>query len=281
MSKSTKKPSSPPAGVRRPVRGNPNLRYVVICILLVASLVYLPALIALACGAKLALLFITPDGLILSGKSGSLVYQKNGVRRINTPPANTSTVYRQFVKSTLGDFSSLWRGLTQTQQNSWLNAEGFTTKNRVGKFNPTKGKRLYTKLNFNLTVIGVADISDAPAPVAVPAPAINVQPIADESASTLSAVPTNTDAALGVVFEATPVLSFGSNSPGRNKFREFWALSDSTSVLITSAALYARYETRFGTLAVGDTFFIKASYISNVTGQQSADSNVWKVVVEA
>lgn len=282
MSKSKTKSSPPaPKGTKRPIRSAPWLRYSVITILAVACIIYLPAIICMAGIAKLAVLIVMPEGQIRSGKSGSVVWQKNNRMRVNTYPANTSTVFRQFVKSTLADFSGLWRGLTQSQQNGWIGAEGFTTKNRVGKFNATKGKDLYVKLNFNLAQIATADISDAPSPVAVPAPNFSATPTADESSAELTMTTDNDAATLGIIFEATPPLSAGSNSPGRNKYRVFKAYADSTSIAITPAALWTAYETRFGNLVAGDIIFVRASYISNVTGQQSFDSVTTKIVVAA
>lgn len=200
--------------------------------------------------------------------------------RVFAFPALVRNSYTTFVRSTLADFSSAWRNLTQSEQNGWINAKGITTKNRVGTFNETSGKTLYVKLNFNLAQLGVAGIDDAPSPVAVPSPIVNVVPLADLSDTKIVFTFNNTDAALGNTYEATTKLSFGVNRPKENAFRVIAATDDSTSP-ISETDLWDAYETKFGALAVGDCFFMRATYISNVTGQQSVSSQVYKIIVVA
>lgn len=235
---------------------------------------------AVVAGTKFALLVALPEGQIRSGKSGTVVWQKNGRMRVNAFPALVQNAFTTAIRATLGSFSGAWNSLTQAQQNGWLNAEGWTSQNRIGQTVILKGKTLYVTLNTNLETIGETPIDDVPARESVPSPLFSASPTADVSSTQINMNFDNTDAAYGFSLEATNKLSFGSNSPGRNKYKSFFAVPDSAAALGLTD-IWDAYAARFGAPVAGEVFFIRALYISNTNGQASGRSQSWKVVVSA
>lgn len=300
MTNKSKKPS-PPKGTKQPVRQAPWAASVAVTLLAIVTLIFapmlagahdllqhstsaaswlVPGLIVVGAGIKLGVLYTTPEGMQLSGKSGSIVWLKNYVRRIKGNTPTVRTVFTTYVRATFASFSSLWNSLTQPQQNGWNNGKGHAIINRLGKSIELAGKALYVRLNCNLTNIGVSPITNFPAPVGVPAPQLTSTPAADLSATTLDVIFDNGSTSYGYLIEATSIMSFGTNRPGRNRFRVIDS-KDTSNTSPLNTTLWTKYVTRFAVPAAGDVFFIRVRYISNVSGNESIPSEVFKVVVAA
>lgn len=228
---------------------------------------------------KFGLLVLLPEGQIRSGKSGTVVWQKNGRMRVNAFPALVRNSFTTAVRAILSNFSGDWSGLNQSAQNGWLNAEGWTTTNRVGQVVPLKGKQLYITLNTNLDTIGVAPLVLAPDRTSVSVPLYSATPTIDVSSTAITMNLSNDDAAFGIAIDATAPLSFGSNSPGRNKYRTIYALDDSTAIV--PADIWTAYTSRFGQPVTGQTIFLVARYIGATNGQMSINSQAFKIIVQA
>lgn len=281
MSKSKVKSSPPaPVGTKRGTKVPPyptSLK----AVLFVAFVLLFHPFFAIAGAVKLAVLVALPEGEIRSGKSGTVVWLRNGVMRVKVIPSLVRNSYTTFVRGNLSDFSALWRGLSQAQQDGWIAQTGFKSKNRIGKVTTPTGKRLYTMLNCNLAALGIAAISDAPAPVAVGVPTMLTNPVIKVGTTTITlASLVAASASWGLIYEATSILSFGINRPKNSAFRTFLADSDSTA-LSTAASVWTAYVTKFGVPAAGDTVFMRFTFIDNTVGQQSIASQVFKCVVIA
>lgn len=228
---------------------------------------------------KFGLLVLLPEGQIRSGKSGTVVWQKNGRMRVNAFPTLVRNTFTTAVRAILSNFSGSWAALTQSQQNGWLNAEGWTTTNRVGQTKPLKGKTLFTTVNTNLDTIGVAPVALVPDRISVPAPVFSAAPTIDVSSTAITLALTNADISLGISVEATNILSNGSNSPGRNKFRTIYSVDDSSAIVAVD--IWAAYSARFVAPVAGEIIFLRCKYIGAVNGQMGATSQVFKIVVQA
>src|SRR3990167_2233327 len=70
-------------------------------------------------GISLAVLTLLPEGQQRSGKSGSVVWLRNGVMRTKGFPALVQNAYTTAVRATLSGLSAAWRGLSQAVQDGW------------------------------------------------------------------------------------------------------------------------------------------------------------------
>jgi len=222
-------------------------------------------------GVSLGLLYLMPDGEAKSGRTGSVVYMRNGRRRNFVVPALVQNTYTMPVRASFGGISNSFRALTPSQQAGWNSATGFFQSDRFGRSKEVRGKALYVMLNQNLFNIGAALITDVPVAQAV-------QPITGGSLSAavtgnlfdVSFDPNPIDANVAAIVFATAQLSPGVNKPGKSEFRMISLLSPGAT---SPADLFAAYTTKFGPLVAGGRVFVKFRVINNTTGQ-SADSIV-------
>lgn len=105
------------------------------------------------------------------GKLGGHVASKNRAGayfRTKVTPVNPSTVAQVGARSRFAALSSAWRGLTQTQRDSWISAVGDYAKTDIfGDLKNPSGSNLYQRLNNNLLVIGESALDTCPAVAAV------------------------------------------------------------------------------------------------------------------
>lgn len=216
----------------------------------------------------IALLYSMPDGEAKSGRTGSVVYQRNGRRRNFVVPALVQNSFTQGVRAAFSALSSAFKALTADQINAWNATEGFFKSDRFGKQVAVKGKSLYVALNQNLINVGVTPISDPPLAGAVPA-IDNLTVTAAAGAGTVSLVfsPSPTDAdTIHLVF-ATPSLSPGVRKPSKSKYR---LISTIAGAATTPAAVGTAYVAKFGAMTAGANLFVKLIPINSVTGQAGA-----------
>lgn len=210
------------------------------------------------------MLYLKADNGKLSGRADGNVYFKNGVVRGFVVPSLVQNAYTTAARVALATFSSAWNALTQLQMRTWISARGFFTTNRFAQQVELTGKLLYTTLNRNLNLIGVAPIDVAPVPAAVEQPITltiaTLTAIAISLEFTVSPLTTSTMR----VF-ATRGQTPGTFEPAQSEFRMLPNLTPDTSPINA----FTRYVTKFGAPIVGTKIFFKLVAIDETTGQAS------------
>lgn len=213
------------------------------------------------------LLYTMPDGEAKSGRTGSVVYQKNGVRRNFTAPPVFTTARAGAAKGLFSLFQTNFTNLTDAVQIAW-NAAGFTSVNRVNKVIAITGRSGYARLNVNLTNSGQATLISPPVSMDVAPPILGGSVDGDDSAHSLKLNYTpNTDTGQ-VIVSATLPQRPSIFKPAKGKFKII-GLFDGT--VASPVTLTTQYDTVFGTNAVsgvGKKIFIDVVTIS-ATGNAS------------
>lgn len=196
-----------------------------------------------------------------SGKIGGHVASKNrsgAYLRTKVTPTNPNTASQAGARSLLASLSTAWSGLTESQRLGWNNAvKDYATTDIFGDIKNPSGINLFVKLNANLSISGQPLINDAPAKTEVPFEAISVV-LFDVSTPALSAIAffnTGLDGAT-VLISATPKVSAGTSFV-KNQFRNI-------AVGVPNAGevnFGTEYVTKFGTLVIGDKFYVKVEPI--------------------
>jgi hypothetical protein len=216
----------------------------------------------------------------MKGKVSGNVYAKNkggAYSRVRVIPANPKSVDQEAVRANFTALSQAWRGLTQTQRDSWYQASiNFPRKNRIGDVHNLSGNALYNALNRNLFDVGLSAIATAPTPASVGTVSI-ASVVADNSAQTLvitldAVVPAGTR--LKIFASAT--LSAGINSVG-TKLRQIDTAAVGAGVALTETTAYLA---KFGAIgAVGSKIFISLVPVNTTTGQAGATITATTVIV--
>lgn len=202
----------------------------------------------------------------LSGRADGNVYMRNGRIRAFKVPALVLNAATAAVKSRLGQNSSDWNSLDDSERATWNNASGYSTTDRFGNSVPLKGKNLFVSLNNNLLAVGVPSISECPLPELVDGILTLTPSDFDVSVGTLTlsftGTPTNAD--VKHLLFATAPQSAGTSRPGKSKFKVIAIISGTTASPYNAAADYI---TVFGTPPVGAKIFYKTTPILTTTGQ--------------
>jgi hypothetical protein len=216
----------------------------------------------------------------MKGKISGNVYAKNkggAYSRVRVIPANPKSVDQEAVRANFTSLSQAWRGLSQTNRDSWYQASiNFPRKNRIGDVHNLSGNALYNALNRNLFDVGLSAIATAPTPASVGT--VSIASVAsDNSAQTViitldAVVPANTK--LKIFASAT--LSAGINSVG-TKLRQINTADVGAGVAIDVSVSYLA---KFGTVgAVGSKIFISLVPVNKTTGQAGATVTFTSVIV--
>ena len=103
-----------------------------------------------------------------SGKLGGHVYSggRSGASVHTSARArNPQTIYQTEVRSRFTRFTQGWRDLTESQRDTWYDAEeSFSRTNRFGDVVTLSGKNLYESLNTQRAIIGLGALNVAPLP---------------------------------------------------------------------------------------------------------------------
>lgn len=219
-------------------------------------------------GISLGMLYSLANDGKLSGRADGNVYMRNGRIRGMKVPRLVQNNATQRVRSAFGNNSSAWRSLTQSEQNSWIDARGFFTTDRFGRSVEVTGKALYNMLNQNLFLAGKTPISTAPSPEAVAGlTSLSATFTLGPTASTLVFTPTPTDGDTVLLVEATSPQGNGINRPGRGAFRGIGIIAAGSASPATVASMYTA---RFVTPVVGQKVFFRVTAINTNTGQAAA-----------
>lgn len=225
------------------------------------------------------ILFSGIAGVDMRNKLNGSVFSKNrygSYVRTKVTPVNPQTSAQQNVRNRLSTNAQAWRGLTEVQRQGWIDAAvNFPVTDIYGNTKILSGSALYTSLNNNLAMIGEAAISEAPSPVAIPQLTLD-SVTADDSANTViiaGTTPVPADFAMAVF--ATPNVT-----PGRSFVKNLFRFVDALAAAAASPFdISAAYTALFGDPVAGNKVFVKAFYVSTITGQAGIPVQAQTIVV--
>lgn len=202
------------------------------------------------------------------GKINGHVASKNRAGnyfRTKVSPVNPQTDFQQNVRGRFGARSAAWRGLTDAQRQSWIDAApSFPVVNVFGESKILSGFQLYNALNLNLELIGEAAITTAPAPAAIPS-------LVSADIDTMTATEVSVELGIGTVPAGFACVVFGTPSYGagisfvKNKFR--FIGSYAAAVTTNPLDVTTNYEVRFGNVTAGQKVSLRCFLVSTTTGQ--------------
>src|SRR5574337_1436553 len=109
----------------------------------------------------------------IRNKLNGSVFSKNrygSYVRTKVTPVNPQTAFQVGIRSVLTSQSQAWRGLTDAQRQSWIDAAvNFPVTDIFGNIKHLSGSALFVKLNTVLYNAGFATLTVAPSPVALAA----------------------------------------------------------------------------------------------------------------
>lgn len=225
------------------------------------------------------ILFSGIAGVDMRNKLNGSVFSKNrggAYVRTKVTPVNPQTTAQQNARNRLSTNSQAWRGLTEAQRQSWIDAApNFPVTDIYGNAKILSGLQLYVKLNNNLALIGEAAIATAPSPVAIPQLELT-SVTADDSANTvIIAGTTPVPADFAMVVMATPNVT-----PGKSFVKNLFRFVDALAAAATSPFdVSAAYTALFGDPVTGNKVFVKCFYISTITGQAGIPVQAQTIVV--
>lgn len=204
----------------------------------------------------------------IRNKLNGSVFSKNKAGayiRTKVTPVNPQTVAQQNVRNVLSSNSQAWRGLTQSQRDGWsAAAPNFPYTDIFGNIKQLSGMQLFVKLNNNLAVIGIARITNAPSPVALPSlTAVSVTAAHGTPAVDVVFAPTPIAANFEMVIETTPNVTAGKEFV-KNLYRVV-AVADAASTSPFDAL--SSFQALFGDPVAGNKIFVRIKLISKLTGQ--------------
>lgn len=246
-----------------------------ILFLLLAGIVYSVLNHSGSGGVLTAALVIFPDGMNRSGRSGGLVFQRNGRTRRMVVPALVQNTATSTSRNNFAAPSIQWATLTDVERASWNNAIGFTYVDRFGTVHELKGKALFTRINKNLLTVGQPTIATCPplgAPlglctlsgVGVGGTSLNFTASQDTGTTCSTVVLADT----AFILMATAQLSPGRTRIGASQYRILDILAPAAT--LTAVDIKAIYEARFGPLTTGQRIGLKGYIINTLNGQASA-----------
>ena len=213
------------------------------------------------------------NGSVLSkNRAGNYIRNK-------VTPVNPQTAAQQANRQQLGSMSSAWNGLTESQRQSWRGAvASFPYTDIFGDRKELDGKSLMIKLNLNLLNAGQAQISSAPASVAIPELAIVSGTATDAGTVSLNITPGTIPAGFSLLVYATPPVNGGVYFV-KNKYRLLGTATATTGAVV----LTTLYTNKFGALTtadVGKAVSIRCALVSNTTGQLGVGVDIRVIVAE-
>lgn len=185
--------------------------------------------------------------------------------RRKVSPVNPQTSYQMAQRQQLGNLSSSWRGLTEAQRQSWIDAApNFPYIDVFGQPIILAGNALYIALNKNLLNAGETAIDTAPTPVAIPVISITaVSAAAGTPALTATITPDTVPTGFALAAYVTPNIGPGKEFV-KNRYRFLGTFTATTG----SVDMLSAWQARFGTLVAGQKIFVKLLLVSTDSGQQ-------------
>lgn len=185
--------------------------------------------------------------------------------RRKVTPVNPQTTFQMEQRQQLGNLSSQWRGLTEAQRASWIDAApNFPYIDVFGSQIILAGNALFIALNKNLINAGQATIDSAPVPQAIPVLLINsVAATAGTPSLTVTINQQEVPTGFTLLAFATPNIG-----PGIKFVKNRLRLLGTATATTGSIDLTTAWTDRFGTLVEGQQIFVKLVLVSNTSGQQ-------------
>lgn len=215
--------------------------------------------------AKILMTAIVAD---IRNKLNGTVFSKNrygAYIRTKVTPVNPQTSSQQNARNRLSTMSQMWRGLTETQRQTWINAGiNFQKTDIFGNPKIPAGNALFVSLNANLALVNVNAIVNAPLPLQMPQIAITSLTAASGTpALSLVFTPGTVPGDTAIVVMATPQIA-----PGRNFVKSQYRILEVLDAADTSPAnLLVSYTAANGTLVEDNKIFVKIFAISKISGQ--------------
>lgn len=204
----------------------------------------------------------------IRNKLNGSVFSKNrygGYVRTKVTPVNPQTNAQQNVRNILSTQSQNWRGLTEAQRQSWIDAAiNFPFTDIFGNSKILSGSALFVKLNSNLVNAGESAITSAPSPVEITQLVLGtLTAAAGTPALSLAFTPTPVPANFKVCIQAT-----GNVGPGKSFVKNLFRTIDYLDAAATSPAnLLTAFQAVHGDPVEGQKIFVRAFMVSTVTGQ--------------
>jgi hypothetical protein len=209
----------------------------------------------------------------IRNKLNGSVFSKNrygSYVRTKVSPVNPQTTAQQAVRQRLGNNSSAWRGLTDAQRLSWINAApNFPFTDIFGNSQTLSGQALYVKLNNNIIMAGGSAMTTAPTPIGISSMVVTGL-VSDVSSTTVTL--TISVATVPVGF-ALAVFATPQITAGRNYVTNRYRYLGNFTATANDVTLYTAYVAKFGAIVAGMKVFVKAFLISTTTGQAGVPSS--------
>ena len=190
--------------------------------------------------------------------------------RTKTTPVNPQTSFQQSARQILGNISSAWRGLTESQRQSWIaGTVNFPFTDIFGDTMTLSGQALFVKLNSNLEKLGLPRIETAPLPSSFEEVAIE-SGSATVAGGALTALAVELNVATVPAGQSLVVYATPPINPGRAFVKNQFRMLGAAEVTASDADILDAYTARFGDSAiVGQSIHVRVALVDNSTGQQS------------
>lgn len=216
----------------------------------------------------------------MRNKLNGTVFSKNrygAYTRTKVTPVNPQSTAQQLVRGRFGARSAAWRGLTESQRQSFIDgAPGFPVFDIFGNAKVLSGQALYNKFNLNLAQAGQAAITNCPAAVAIPSlVSLAIVPDADGNTFTITAGIAAVPAGFTAIINATPCYGQGISFV-KNKFRFLKLVAAAGD--IDAASIYTEWVAQFGGLVAFQKVSCTMFLVSNDTGQAGVPFSATAIV---
>lgn len=216
----------------------------------------------------------TPGAIIseIRGTIASTTFSKNAagaIIRNRVKPINRNSNAQNVQRQLFATISSAWRGLTQTQRNSWIAAApDFPYQDSLGQTKQLTGAQLHQKLNLNLLLIGENMIPTAPPQTSFPEFTVGTV-TASSSAFTVAFTPDPVPAGFALCVYATRPVSAGIDFVSNSDFRLIQVEDPATA---SPADIFTNYTTKVSGLAGqnGKKVFVEVRLVEVASGIASA-----------
>jgi hypothetical protein len=216
----------------------------------------------------------TPGAIIseIRGTIASTTFSKNAagaIIRNRVKPINRNSAAQNIQRQLFATISSAWRGLTQEQRNSWIEATpDFPYQDSLGQTKQLTGAQLHQKLNLNLLLIGESMINSAPPQTSFPEFAVGAV-AASSAAFTVAFTPDPVPAGFALVVYATRPLSAGIDFVSQSDFRLVQVEDPAAD---SPANIFANYTSKISGLTgqAGKKVFVEIRLVEVASGIASA-----------
>ena len=198
---------------------------------------------------------------ILGKLAGSVFQDSYGGFQIRTrvSPRNPQTNFQQLRRGEFGYISSLWRTLSTTDRQTFIDAAG----------SPSGGLNLFIESNVNLSLLDIAPISvyatsAAPPSMPIQITAYNSGALAISAASGLTTVPAGYQLVIFATYEKAPTKIFTNPS----QFSPVVNFAAGTSIAAPTS-IAAEWISRYGILRDNKRLCVKSALIDITNGNRT------------